>query len=58
MQNPAHSEGVPGALGLGQSVSSSVYNAFFFFSYLTPLPFAIISDVWLGRYATLRIALV
>jgi POT family proton-dependent oligopeptide transporter len=52
-----NSQGVPGALGLGQSLATNVYNAFFFFQYLTPLPFAILSDMWLGRYRTLCLAL-
>ncbi|KAI9679130.1 MAG: hypothetical protein M1822_007340 [Bathelium mastoideum] len=47
---------LPGALGLGQSTATNIYNAFLFFSYLTPLPFAIVSDTWLGRYTTLCIS--
>ncbi|KAH8801779.1 peptide transporter PTR2-A [Xylogone sp. PMI_703] len=47
---------VPGELGLGQSISTNLYNAFYFFSFLTPLPFAILSDAWLGRYNTLCVS--
>ncbi|KAF1995388.1 hypothetical protein P154DRAFT_526318 [Amniculicola lignicola CBS 123094] len=48
---------LPGALGLGQSKATAIYNAYFFFSYLTPLPFAIVSDLYLGRAKTLLISL-
>lgn len=57
MQNEMDDKALPGALGLGQSTATNIYNAFFFFSYLSPLPFAIISDTWLGRYRTLCISL-
>ncbi|KAF8244417.1 oligopeptide transporter [Wilcoxina mikolae CBS 423.85] len=57
MQNGMDDKALPGALGLGQSTATNIYNAFFFFSYLVPLPFAIISDTWLGRYRTLSISL-
>lgn len=57
MQNSGKDKGFPGALGLGQSKASTIYNAFFFFSYLTPLPFAVISDTWLGRYKTLCVSM-
>jgi POT family proton-dependent oligopeptide transporter len=57
MQNPRRQGSVPGALGLGQSTATNVYNAFFLFSFLTPMLFALVSDVWLGRYKTLMIGL-
>ena len=57
MQNSLDDDSVPGALALGQSTATTIYNAFFFFSYLTPLPFAIVSDTWLGRYKTLCVSL-
>ncbi|KAI9047426.1 hypothetical protein LZ554_008870 [Drepanopeziza brunnea f. sp. 'monogermtubi'] len=44
---------VPGELGLGQATATNIYNAYYFFSFLTPLLFAILSDVWLGRFKTL-----
>ncbi|KAM5485498.1 peptide transporter ptr2 [Microsporum canis] len=53
IQNDRDSIAVPGALGLGQATATNISNAFFFFSFLSPLPFAILSDAWLGRYKTL-----
>ena len=47
---------VPGELGLGQSTATNIYNAYYFFAFLTPLPFAILSDAWLGRYKTLCVS--
>ncbi|PQE29717.1 oligopeptide transporter protein [Rutstroemia sp. NJR-2017a WRK4] len=44
---------VPGELGLGQATATNIYNAYYFFSFLTPLLFAILSDAWLGRFKTL-----
>lgn len=57
MQNHLDSAGIPGALGLGQSTATNIYNAFLFFSYLTPLLFAVISDTWLGKFKTLCISI-
>ena len=56
MQNHIHAA-LPGALGLGQATATNINNAFFFFACLTPVPFAIVSDTWLGRYKTLCISL-
>lgn len=53
MQHERGFGAVPGALGLGQSAATSISNGFFVFSFLTPMLFAVISDVWLGRYRTL-----
>ncbi|EFR02827.1 peptide transporter PTR2-A [Nannizzia gypsea CBS 118893] len=53
IQNGSDSIAVPGALGLGQATATNISNAFFFFSFLSPMPFAILSDAWLGRYKTL-----
>jgi len=53
IQNDHNSVSVSGALGLGQATATNVSNAFFFFSFLTSLPFAVLSDTWLGRYKTL-----
>ena len=47
----------PGALGFGQSRATVIYNAFYFLSYLTPMPMAIFADTWIGRYRTLLLGL-
>lgn len=57
LQNPRQRGAVPGALGLGQSTATNISNAFFLFSFLTPMFFALMSDIWLGRYKTLMIGL-
>ncbi|KAE9973412.1 hypothetical protein EG327_009099 [Venturia inaequalis] len=57
LQIPRQYGAVPGALGLGQSTATNIYNAFFLFSFLTPMGFAIVSDVWLGRFKTLMVGL-
>ncbi|KAJ8132569.1 hypothetical protein O1611_g1054 [Lasiodiplodia mahajangana] len=57
LQNPRGSNPSPGALGLGESKASIIQNAYLFFQYLTPLPFAILSDMWIGRYKTMVISL-
>ena len=55
IQNDDKSIAIPGALGLGQATATNISSAFSMFSYLTPLPFAILSDVWIGRYKTVCI---
>jgi POT family proton-dependent oligopeptide transporter len=45
------------ALGLGQSQATTIFNAYYMYSFLTPIPFAIVSDSWLGRYTVLCISL-
>ncbi|KAI1503136.1 major facilitator superfamily domain-containing protein [Biscogniauxia marginata] len=57
MQNPSDNYVVPGALGLGQSTATDISNAFLSISFLTPLLFGFISDMWLGRFKTLMIGL-
>ncbi|EME89455.1 uncharacterized protein MYCFIDRAFT_55863 [Pseudocercospora fijiensis CIRAD86] len=57
MQNHADGDHVPGALGLGQSRATAISNTYMVFSSLTPIPLAIIADLWLGRYKTLVISL-
>jgi proton-dependent oligopeptide transporter, POT family len=58
MQNPRGDPARPGILGLGQSTAVNIYNAFFLFSFLTPMLFALLSDMWLGRFKTLMLGLV
>jgi proton-dependent oligopeptide transporter, POT family len=53
MQNPRGNGALPGILGLGQSTAVNIYNAFFLFSFLTPTLFALVADLWLGRFKTL-----
>lgn len=53
MQNARESDGTPGALGLGQSMATNIFNAFFLFSFLTPMLFALLSDVYIERYKSL-----
>ncbi|KAI0416385.1 oligopeptide transporter [Xylaria grammica] len=57
LQNPRGSSPSPGALGLGESRASIIQNAYLFFQYLTPLPFAVLSDMYIGRYKTMVISL-
>ncbi|GIZ45624.1 hypothetical protein CKM354_000878200 [Cercospora kikuchii] len=57
MQNHVDSRSPPGALGLGQSTATAVSNAYMVFSSLTPVPFAVVADLWLGKYHTLLISL-
>ena len=57
MQNPRGSHSVPGALDLGQATATNISNAFFLFSFLTPMLFGLVSDIWLGRYRTLMVGL-
>lgn len=58
MQNARDSSGTPGALGLGQSMATNIFNAFFLFSFLTPMLFALLSDIYVGRYKSLMAGLV
>lgn len=60
MQHPAHYKDgqTPGALGLGQSMSTRIYCAFYILYYTTPTLFAILADSWLGHFKTLVISVV
>ncbi|KAF2278031.1 PTR2-domain-containing protein [Westerdykella ornata] len=59
MENSRYSDsGAPGALGLGQAMATRIYCAFYILYYVTPLLFAIISDVRLGRFKTLCLSVV
>ncbi|KAF1828645.1 oligopeptide transporter [Decorospora gaudefroyi] len=57
MQNKRGVPAVPGALGLGQSTATAISNVFFVFQFLSPLVFAFLSDMRLGRYNTLLLGL-
>lgn len=57
LQNPRGDSVLPGALGLGQAKATTIQNGFLFFGYLTPLPFALVSDSWIGRYKTLLLSI-
>ena len=58
MQHPPHyQEGqTPGALGLGQSMATRLYCAFYILYYTTPTIFAIVADSWLGHFRTLVVS--
>ena len=57
MQNAPGDSAVPGALGLGQSRATTIFNSYYMFSFLTPIPFAVLSDAWIGRYKVLCLSL-
>ncbi|KAB8244836.1 hypothetical protein BDV35DRAFT_406446 [Aspergillus flavus] len=44
---------IPGALGLGEAMASNISSAFYAFTFLMSVAFAVLSDAWLGRYITL-----
>lgn len=46
--------GLPGALGLGQSGATACTNLFQFWCYLTPTAGAVIADQYLGKYLTIK----
>jgi dipeptide/tripeptide permease len=46
--------GLPGALGLGQSGATATTNLFQSWCYCTPLLGAVIADQYLGKYATIK----
>jgi POT family proton-dependent oligopeptide transporter len=59
MEHPQQSSSLraPGALGLGQAMSTRVYCAFYIFYYTVPIAVSVISDSYLGRYNTLVIVI-
>lgn len=57
MQNPRGEGALPGILDLGQSTAVNISNAFFLFTFLTPVLFALVADLWLGRFRTLMVGL-
>ena len=44
---------VPGALGFHQATASNIVNALIIGSYVVPVPAAVVTDSWLGRYKTM-----
>ena len=60
MQHPLHSgkDETPGALGLGQSMATRMYCAFYILYYATPTLCAIVADSWLGHFTTLVISVI
>ncbi|KAF3008403.1 peptide transporter ptr2 [Curvularia kusanoi] len=60
MQHPPHYKDgeTPGALGLGQSMATRIYCAFYILYYTTPTLFAIVADSWLGHFATMVISII
>lgn len=57
MQNRRGNKPVPGALDLGQQTATNLSNTFLLVSFVAPIPFAVVSDMWYGRYKTLIISL-
>jgi POT family proton-dependent oligopeptide transporter len=47
---------IPGALGLDQATASTLSSAFYALTFLASMPFAILSDAWLGRYKAICIS--
>lgn len=60
MQHPSHYQAgeTPGALGLGQSMATRIYCAFYILYYTTPILFAVLADCWLGHFTTLVISVI
>jgi dipeptide/tripeptide permease len=46
--------GLPGAIGFGQSRATALSNFFMFWCYLTPIMGAIVADQYLGKYTTIK----
>jgi len=46
--------GLPGALGLGQTRATAMTNGFQFWCYVTPVFGAVVADQYLGKYATIK----
>ncbi|KAF6827315.1 peptide transporter ptr2-like protein 2 [Colletotrichum musicola] len=57
IQNERGSSAVPGALGLGQQTATNLSNMFLLLQFVSPIPFAILSDMKFGRQKTLMISL-
>ena len=49
--------GNPGALGLGQQAATTITNCFLLVQFVAPTPFAVLSDMRLGRFKTMMISL-
>ncbi|KAF6814869.1 oligopeptide transporter [Colletotrichum plurivorum] len=57
IQNERGGSAVPGALGLGQQTATNLSNMFLLLQFVSPIPFAILSDMKFGRQKTLMISL-
>lgn len=57
LQNPRATGSIPGALGLGQATATNIYNAFFLFSFATPMLFGLVADLYVGRYRAMMIGM-
>jgi POT family proton-dependent oligopeptide transporter len=57
MQNPRGGKLLPGTFDLGQQKATNLSNVFLLVQFISPVPFAIVSDMWYGRYKTLMISL-
>ncbi|KAF6798245.1 peptide transporter ptr2-like protein 2 [Colletotrichum sojae] len=57
IQNERGSSAAPGALGLGQQMATNLSNMFLLLQFVSPIPFAILSDMKFGRQKTLMISL-
>lgn len=57
LQNPRATGSIPGALDLGQATATNIYNAFFLFSFATPMLFGLIADLYIGRYRAMMIGM-
>lgn len=56
MQIPRHGANQVGGLGLGQSSATALSYFFQFWCYVTPIPGAIVSDLWWGKYKTIFVS--
>ncbi|OCL01202.1 oligopeptide transporter, partial [Glonium stellatum] len=56
IQNSSHDPLRPGALERGQATASTMVNAFYMCSYVTPMLAGIVSDVYLGRFKTVLLS--
>ncbi|KAH7323033.1 POT family-domain-containing protein [Stachybotrys elegans] len=57
MQNPRTGSVNPGALGLGQQTATNLSNFFMLLQFVAPMPFAVLSDMRLGRLQTLMLSM-
>jgi hypothetical protein len=57
MQNPRTGSVNPGALGLGQQTATNLSNFFMLLQFVAPMPFAVLSDMKMGRLQTLMMSM-